>query len=411
MKNTKKKQTHKYTKKHTNKHTNKKAKYYYLIKCDSLNPEVVKKIFDKRGGIWEEFNESKPQVKNPDFIYIFYFNPIYNYLMKYKSTVKNILDTGKNEVGMKNNLYNNFYKLLNKNPNLSLKNYLMKQYSFDWMDIYFKNNITNELNKIKNLFKNNETYIYKPVAGWAGKGIEVYNNFNDFEIDFKKYIESYKTRWEINKKKNKLNKNRIINNNYYVLQKYITNPLLYEKKKFHLRALFLYVRDDEGKHLYRLNKTRIFHAYEEYYEGNYQRKEIHDTHAKSTSKNLFFEENYHKMMNKEQYNSVIDQIVDLSKYVFKLFNAHCYPDSKYCFEHFGIDIIITSDFKIKILEVQTTNASFVPDLHTDEDKKSETAYVGHYFFSSIMEVVLDKYFPPTKKFEKINGLIKIMSDK
>jgi uncharacterized protein YukE len=384
-------------------------KYYYLIKCDLLNPEVVKHIFDKRGGIWEEFNESKPQVKNPDFIYIFYFNPIYDYLHKYTSTVKNILDTGKNEVGMKNKLYENFYKLLEKNPNLSLRNYLSKQYSFDWMDIYHKHNIPNELNKIKNILKNNKPYIYKPVAGWAGKGIRVYNNFNKFEIDFKNYVEAYKKLWEINKNKNKLNKNRIINNNFYVLQEYITNPLLYEKKKFHLRATFLYVRDNEGKHLYMINRTFLNHAYEEYYEGNYLRKEIHDTHRDSTPKVIIFEEEYHKIMNKEQYENVMEQIVDLSKYVFELFDANCYPDAEYCFEHFGIDIMIPSDFKIKILEVQTTNSGFSPFNNTN--KNSETECFGHYLFSSITEVVLDKYFPPIKKFTKVNGFTKIMSIK
>ena len=384
-------------------------KYYYLVKCDFFNPEIIKQIFDKRGGIWEEFDESKPQVRNPDFIYTFPFRKMYNYLIKYQCTFKNMLDNGKNEVGMKNNLYINFYKLLDKNPSISLKNYLMKQYSFDWIDIYNKNNIKNELNNIKIIMENKNPWIYKPVIGFSGSGIEVYNNFNNFEEDFKKYFESYKKIWDFNKQNNKLNNNRFINNNYYVLQEYITHPLLYENKKFHIRVVFLYVRNDDGKHLYMLNKSQIMHAYEEYYEGNYKRKEIHDTHGKSTPDRLFFEDEYHRMMNKQQFDKVMDQVIDLSKYVFRLFDAHCFPDSKYCFEHFGIDIMITNDFKIKILEVQTSNAGF--GFHNGDDINSEINFIGHYFFSSMMEVVIDKYFQPIKEFRKINGFTKIISVK
>merc|ERR1712187_756279 len=120
--------------------------------------------------------------------------------------IKNVLDDGKYAIANKDNLYTNLKK---KITNKSL-DYLLEQYNID---------IKTPIKNLEDIFEN-KIWIMKPVGGFKGVAIKILESYKDYL--------SYHTKMKKSKYEN------------WVLQEYITNPLLLSKKKFHIRAYYLY---------------------------------------------------------------------------------------------------------------------------------------------------------------------------
>jgi hypothetical protein len=149
------------------------------------------------------------------------------------------------------------------------------------------------------------------------------------------------------------------------------------------------------------------HAYEDYKPEDFQNKRIHDTHFASTSRRLYFNDDFIelKVMTEEQVSIIEKQIIELGNYVFNQLNATCYPESKECYEVFGMDLLIDSTtLTIKLMEVQITNISFG---HFDDDKIPNFSNIFEYVYCNTVETVIDKYFPPINPIQKLNGFKKI----
>lgn len=348
-------------------------------------PEFISVLDDalKKRGNWKKSNK-----KNVDFLYV---NGEYEWTSnRYKklqdklpnSSLKNFLDIkSKEEISLKNNLYKNMKKQFPK----IYKKYFPKQFDIDL------NNITN-LNKIKKSFNKKKHWILKPVFSHSGKGIKVFDNFNDFE----KYIIDLK-------KKNDCNKSGWNKKCFYVLSEYIDKIRLYKKKKFHIRLYFLVTLINNEKKCYYSKNGYLLHAKKEYNLENLSHN-IHNTHTNSTNGAIFFPECL------KNTKKLYPQFNELFKHIGEIIKPKCHimkdrkKQNKNCFEVFIADIMITDKNKIKCLELNA-KVGYSPRFGKD-------FYIT--FFNSLLHRTVDVLYPPENKLnDKIdyNNFIEVNNTK
>ena len=377
--------------------------HIYLTAAKNVPHEGLERVFSKRGN-WEKYDPRIHKNRNIDFIYIDHQDNIYNkYVQSKKSYIKNFIDDDKHKVGRKNELYINLQKVLEKNPNSSLKNYLLEQYSFDWSLAHKEHKINEYIQEVKNIFEKTpgKVWIYKPVAGFAGRDIEIFESFKQFDDYIHDFIDKYTPVWNDPK-----NKSRQASQSNWVLQEYIDKPLLFEKKKFHIRPIFLYQKKDNKKIGYMLNKIFVAHAMENFKLDDFGNPHIHDTHFKWTSTGrIFFQDDFVKLgiLNKSEVKKIEEQVRDLADNVFNLMNSRCYSENKECYETFGMDIMIDTSLTIKLLEVQITNISYG---FFDDDRLPGYSNIFEYILDNAMETVVDPIFPPKNKIPRIGAFEK-----
>lgn len=96
---------------------------------------------------------------------------------------------------------------------------------------------------------------------------------------------------------------------------------------------------------------RIFCAKTEFVDKDYYNLEIHDTHGRYSTRNIYFPEefNYGKENTEKvllQMELVLSKVAEIVKPYLK-----CFPESKNCFEVFGIDFMVKDDFTVMLIEV------------------------------------------------------------
>jgi hypothetical protein len=334
------------SKQKTNQKTNKKTKQkYYLFAGTDININDIKPLMNSRG--WKEFNMDKPQQRNPDFLYIDNENLANPKYFKYIPKIQNILDTSKKE----NSIFNKYHLIEKlKKTNIS-KKHLLTQIHIDIIkryDYYQK--------QIEQLFNQNKVLIFKPIYGTHGDAIEVFDNINNFKTHFNNLQQSYQN-LDVGIDKNKYDNlgftNKMKLKREWVLQQYITNPLLFQGKKFHLRCylIYHYISINNYKS-YLYDNFKVITAEENYIDGDYKNKNIHDTHTHG--KLVYLDKSdLIKEFGIENYNNIWNQIKTINNHVGKLiFNDkdHCYKGVKYCYHIYGFDIMIDNNFVVKVIE-------------------------------------------------------------
>ena len=264
------------------------------------------------------------QTKSINFLYFDHTTPkpikekIYKKTGNYTSALKVIgpdfTDKGK------------LHQWLKKHPQL-YKQYFMKQE-------YYTNNSIKKFNK--------KLVIVKPVPGFAGLGVKVFKGTSNIP----KYIKNFK---------NPKNKEYMKNPQHWLVQEYISRPLLLEGRKFHMRLTLLATHDSDGTCLY-MHKHLLMFPAKFKYNTNSLNMNIHNTHGELTEsheKRLFpkdFSNEYGKDNTKLVQKQILKMLRELKKK--ELFKFECFEDTKKeCFELYGLDIMITDDFKIKCIEI------------------------------------------------------------
>jgi hypothetical protein len=225
---------------------------------------------------------------------------------------------------------------------------------------------THNLEKVSNINPGN-VFIVRPIGPGAGggAGVSVVANNNDLYYA---------------KKKTNRYKSVIITN-------YITSPLLFHTKKFHLRMYFM-VCVDTNFRWSMFNRGKIITAELPYIASNYNNPKIHDTHFKSTFKNCYFPEDLEL---KTDDNSIIfEQINSIMETVATIIKPHAksYSESKYAFEIFGCDFMITDDLIVKLIEINARHDYGVDDL------KKENAEGFKIFCNDFYSWVYDNAIKP-----------------
>ena len=346
-------------------------KHFYLVKSNYLKNNMVFEVFNsinKKIGYeyWTQFNIKHPQIQNPTLLYLD-GNYIQNkHFRQYKPQIKNLVDDEKYSIADKEKLYTNLFNL-NQNKTSF---YLKPQLNIDLTSFTIK-----KYELLLKLFQTEKIWIMKPVDGFAGKGIKVIEN----RVQCTQYLKEIKTNANLKKYKK------------WVIQEYITKPLLFKKRKFHIRAYFLYIPNSNKSKSnissnnsgYLLDIAKIFIAGKDYIVGDYQNQSIHDTHLKSTPQPLYFERDFKKEFGKASTTKVKKQMITIFKDVLKCLNAKCYSESKKCYELFGADLMIDENMIVKLIEVNTKiGLGSYPNDKLDINK---------IIFENVMDVVLDRH--------------------
>ena len=241
------------------------------------------------------------------------------------------------------------------------------------------------LEKYKSLFKAKSVYIFKPVSGYAGANIEIITSYTQFEKSMDIIIKKWTPAWNRGSSMYK----------EWVLQEYLADPLLYRNPednieyKFHIRHYFIFRPGD--KKSFFLKKGLFTTGLRPYKLGDWSNKLIHDTHFHGRDGIPFPEDlNLTPAQEESIYKQITELYSDIDNILKK--NTGCFDESKYCFEVFGADLMITKDYKVKILEMNSSPGLAYDDREeVQEEKKS--------VIENYMSVIVDDYFPPANPVE------------
>lgn len=384
-------------------------KYYYLVKSIYINNQIINKAFNIRNN-WEKYNVNNPQKRSPDFLYLDGNYLSYKDYWKFKPLLQNKFDSISSNLTSKDILYKTLEDNKSKFP--VLNKYMINNINIDFKDYITSNNKINysKLDDFRKYFqisdnnKNFKRWIFKPVGGYQGIGIVVFSNFQKFKNKCTEIINF------IINNDNKSNIKKKIGHNYqslklynrWVLQEYIDKTLLYPNitsgKKIHLRVYFLYFKDTNNKvNGYILDTCHLGMAKKIYKSNDYTNKDIHDTHLGKNKKGLTFPYDFKNIMSSGQIKNIFQQLKELFGVIKVLFKASCYPGIKNCYEILGGDIIILPDYSIKLIELNSSLNIINNPL--------EKANTHQKLFNGLMELVVDKVFPPMKSdYKFINSI-------
>ena len=238
----------------------------------------------------------------------------------------------------------------------------------------------------KNFISDKNYWIIKPTDMYQGKYIEISNTFDDI---YKKCLNMFKgVNYNLNKEiqeieeENQKNEKNMNNNSMkkkndnkkfsfskmyccsdIIIQKYLDNPLLYKKRKFDIRCFALldnnlnlfYCKEGHLKgssELYNVKKSNKFIHITNY---SFQKKssnfELYEDGNEISYKSfkLFLEQ---EGFPPDKFNKMIEDMKFLIKISFKSVSKKIYKtEDVLCFELFGYDFIIDTEFKPWILEI------------------------------------------------------------
>jgi len=333
-------------------------KYTYLYLSNKEDSQIARQIFEKRGN-WRPYNPKKDKNK-VDFMFTDNKYLTEERLYKIKSLLKNFTSQAKySNIGNKNLLY----KELEKIP--SARKYLVFNYSVDSSSIDYK--------KIEKLFQKYKVMIFKPIGGFAGSGIEVFDDFDNFF----KYCQSNKS---FSKYRN------------WVLQEYIINPMLIDGKKFHIRGYYLVHQNKK----YLMDEGEIWYTKKDFVLRNFEDSDIHGLKynqfliknplsVKIYPEDLDVNEKIKEVI-REQFEHLFHLVGKIDKY-FK-----CFPESKDCYQVLGFDVMITENYQVKLIEINSGPG--IPSLNVPYSKE---------LFENQIKLMVDTTFPPKNKVDEDSG--------
>ena len=300
--------------------TDSKDTYTYYVRSEYYDEDTVDKIFENPENStykWRKWlDNGDPTLVYEDGYFIYNANTY-----KGKSLVKGILAGSKKAISDKNLLYQSMTRKFSGHSSNDRGSYsgnnsrMMTQYSIKPYSKIYPNN----------LFKNGEIWILKPVEGYAGSGISIVRNYSELKKS-------------INPKEE------------YVLAKYITNPLLYDGHKFHIRVNVIFATDGQYIVLDTLNNARL--ALKPYQNSNFEDKDIHDTHFQKTRPDLLkFPLEMEQQFGQENMGYINEQINEIVAMTLQTFIPKSYPESKHAFEFFGYDFLVDDTYTVYLLEV------------------------------------------------------------
>jgi hypothetical protein len=323
-------------------------KTYIIFGSAGLNHDFLREILNPKG--WKEISQNS---KSADFVWAELDGdagiPKKSYDIK--CTLKNLLNDEKKRLVDKFQLYEN---MKNKYP-AATEEYMAE---------------TRLLTGVENL-KKGEILIAKPIVeGWAGKGIIRITNGKELE-----------------KAKLSLKKDPSA-----IASKYITNLMLWEGRKMHFR-MYLIVCSATATQPFKSElwtKGKILTAAKKYENKDFENNDIHDTHAHSTVRNLFYPDDLD--VTKEIKKSLFDQMNKIIKYPASILRpfAKPYPESQYGYEVFGVDFLPTADNIVILLEINE-KVGFSP-VETDDDSSGKYAQFTKEYYEWVYRTAISPVF-------------------
>jgi len=139
-----------------------------------------------------------------------------------------------------------------------------------------------------------------------------------------------------------------------LISKYITNPLLLDNKKFHVRIFFLVGVIKNTFVTQILDFYKIITAKKNYKNSDFFDKDIHDTHLDSSDKDILYpfdiiDSNIYNDFENVYFNKIKECLLLVSKFIKG--RVAPYTQAKNAFEIFGCDFLITEDGNVVLMEI------------------------------------------------------------
>jgi hypothetical protein len=150
--------------------------------------------------------------------------------------------------------------------------------------------------------------------------------------------------------------------------------MLIEGKKFHLRMYFMVcMRPNNKSDWFLFEEGKIITAELPYKDADYMNKKIHDTHFKSTKKNRLFPDSRELGISDKEAKSIMQQMREVLRCAYDVYKPHIAStrESKYGFEVFGCDFMVTSDGGVKLLEINARHDYGVNDVKKESPEVYE----------------------------------------
>ena len=266
----------------------------------------------------------------------------------------------------------------------NLKNNIMTNRKYNehfWFDKNYQDINNQYIYFNKNFISEKNYWILKPPDLYQGKCIEIGNNYDDIfkkckkmfrgvdktnipEIDEEEYSDNYDADYsdendDIDEKKG----TKFYCCNDIIVQKYLDNPLLYQKRKFDIRCFVLL---DSNLNVYFCREGHL-KGCSEYYNLDNTNKFIHITNYSFQKNSSNFEKfeigneisysDFKKFMKKEgipleKFGKMIEHMKFLIQLSLKAVSKKLIKISPVlCFEIFGYDFIVDNEFRPWILEI------------------------------------------------------------
>ena len=141
-----------------------------------------------------------------------------------------------------------------------------------------------------------------------------------------------------------------------------------------------------------MDEGRIFLAKEKFVKGDYKNKNMHDTHAPEEEKDIKYYPQDLKISKiiQKQLKDLFTLTGSIDEY-FK-----CFTESNDCYQLFGFDVMITKDYQVKILEVNSgpgTRSLIMP--------------FWKKLFENQLKLMVDTTFPPKNKVDEDSGFVQV----
>lgn len=332
---------------------------YYTYKIDISSDimiqmqKYIKKILNERGNWKEQF-----QNKKLDFLFVQErFSSPESYTIH--SNLKNSLTSEEvSNIGFKDKLYRNIIEKYKNKP------YLNKT--------YYHNIKTDSVARLQKHFEKQIPWIIKPVFSNSGIGIDIVNNYKELQEYF----------------------NTTKRGNRYVIQEYITNPMLFKRKKFHIRFYFMF----HNQSIFLYTKNPVAFSELNYKKSDFHNKDIHDTHFRGRW-DTFFPKDF-KMLTKLQKDNIMTDVKKIVIDISGIVKTTCYKETKNCYQIFAMDVMITKELQIKLLECAI---NFTKLTKSRKDVRDD---IKELIQSSFIEIV-DPVFPPDNKPKDKSYFVKI----
>ena len=238
--------------------------------------------------------------------------------------------------------------------------------------IFDKSNINKLMITMKTM--DDKKWIIKPENGLSRRGISVINNW----LELRDYI----------------NKTHI---NDWVLQEYIGNPLLLNKKKFHFRVYAIFIKTENNVSVYIKNNGFIYTANKEYLEVMNDNDRL--LSGESSKDNVYyFPKDIINLVGIQNYRKYIfPQFIKIVKEtIFSTIDTLKCPNLKNknhkCFKIFGYDILIDNNLKCYLAEINARNISY----------KYPSKNFIKTFYDDILKLVLSNKSLSNKELKSMN---------
>ncbi|KAI8088365.1 tubulin-tyrosine ligase family-domain-containing protein [Thamnidium elegans] len=295
----------------------------------------------------------------------------------------------------KSQLAYNMAKYLSKHPDSILKKAIPETWQFELDHVDYFDEAMNEVFEVERDLEEeggNHMFIIKPSMANKAAGIKVFNSLDQLRAIFEEPESDSES--EDDDEYDEDDEEDLSQVREWVIQRYIHNPLLVNKRKFHIRA---YVMTKSNIEVYLYRDMLALFALKEYDTSNLDDNLIHLTNTciqteeaeynEEASVKLFWE----LPLEEKDLNHIFEQMKNILADVYdacssEMTTFQCIPNA---FELFGIDFMIDDELNVYFLE-----ANAFPDFKQTGGKLQ---HIIQELFESTSRVAIEPFFTDGKE--------------